>query len=85
MATSTAVVFAIYTVAVAGAWGLFAILRVHVKGYEEYSNNITWVTKLMFWGLVVLTVVGYLLVFTQDFSIDGKASGRASSSAQITY
>ncbi len=84
MGTSTAIIFAIYTVAVAAAWGLFAILRVHVKGYEEYSNHITWVTKLMFWALLVLTAVGYALVFTMDFSLDGKAA-RTPGVAEVTF
>ena len=73
MATSTVVVFSLYTVAVAAAWGLFAVLRIHIQGYEEYSNHITWVTKVMFWALLLLTAVGYVLVFTQDFSLEGKA------------
>lgn len=84
MTTSTVVVFALYSLAVAGVWGLFVILRVHVKGYEEYSNNITWVTKLLFWGLVGLTAAGYVLVFTQDFSFDGK-SAPVSGVAEITF
>ena len=84
MQTSTVVVFAAYSAAVAGAWGLFAVLRVHVKGYEEYSNNITWVTKVMFWLLVGLTLAGYVVVFTQDFSFGGP-TGPASSSAEQVF
>lgn len=84
MATSTVVVFAIYTVAVAAAWALFAILRVHVKGYEEYSNHITWVTKLMFWALLLLTFVGYVLVFSQDFSLENKPA-RSQGVAEVTF
>lgn len=84
MTTSTAIVFAVYSLAVAGAWGLFAILRVHVKGYEEYSNQITWITKVMFWALIGLTILGYILVFTKDFSLDSNQA-RTSSSAELTY
>ncbi len=68
MSASTWIAFALFTAAAGGAWALFAVLRVHVKGYEEYSNNLTWVTKVLFWLLAALTALGYVLVFTQDFS-----------------
>lgn len=55
----------IYTFILTFIWGLFFISRLHSYKFKNFSFHIVKVTNILFVFLLVLTILGYIVIFTQ--------------------
>lgn len=59
------ILFALYSTGLIFVWGFFLIARIHVYKFKQYSTHIVPVTKLVFFVLLALTIVGYYVVLSE--------------------
>jgi len=53
----------IYTFILALLWWLFIVAKIHAYKFKNFSSNIIKVTNLLLIFLVVLTILGYIIIF----------------------
>lgn len=56
----------LYTFFVVIAWWFFIVTKVHVYKFKNFSNYIGKVVPLIAIFMLILTIVGYIIIFTSD-------------------
>lgn len=60
-----AIILALYILGLVLVWGFFIIARVHVYKFKQYSTHIVSATKLVFFILLALTIIGFVVVIRE--------------------
>ena len=79
------ILFALFTTSVILFWGFFLIARIHVYKFREYSTRIVPVTNLVFFVLLIVTFLGYIIVFLQYGNTTSASTSVKTKSLQETY
>lgn len=75
--------FWFYTLFIIVIWAFFVLTRIHAYKFKNFSNNVKWVTNLLFVTLLILTLIWYWYIFSID---DSKAKvNKESPSTKIEY
>jgi antibiotic biosynthesis monooxygenase (ABM) superfamily enzyme len=53
----------IYTLFLVAIWSLFILARIHALKFQKFSTAIPKVTNLLLIALVVLSLLGYIMIF----------------------
>lgn len=56
--------FGIYTIFMVLIFGFFIIAKIHIYKFRHYSVNIEPVTKVLATTLLILSLIGYYLLFS---------------------
>lgn len=54
----------IYTFGIVVVWALFIVSKIHAYKFKNFSHNIVKVTNILFTVLLILSIMGYILIFT---------------------
>ncbi len=54
----------VYTIFVVMIWWFFAVARIHAYKFKNFSSHIPKVTTILFFILLVLTILWYLIIFS---------------------
>ena len=63
------IAFGIHTLAMLFVWGFFMIAKLHVHKFRNYSVHLAGVLRFMTAFLLIVTILGYVLVFRMDAPI----------------
>ncbi len=56
--------FGIYTIFIILIFGFFIIAKIHIYKFRHYNTNIEPITKILAITLLILTLIGYYLLFS---------------------
>ncbi len=61
----------IYTISIIAIWWFFIVARIHAYKFKNFSPHIKKVTFTLTISLIVLTILGYTIVFSLKDNING--------------
>ncbi len=59
----------IYLIFLALIWGFFIVAKIHAYKFKDFSQNIEKITKLLWVVLLVLTLIGFILIYNFNWSL----------------
>ncbi|MBP6920988.1 hypothetical protein KBB89_00370 [Candidatus Gracilibacteria bacterium] len=65
-----------FTVIAVGAWIFFAVIFLQLKRFMDMSCHVPTVSKILTIILIILTVLGYVIIFSPSM-LDGLENGTA--------
>jgi len=64
----TLLLFSLYTFFLVIIWGFFIVSKIHAYKFKNFSTNIEKITNLLFTTLLLLSILGYIIIFTLNTS-----------------
>jgi hypothetical protein len=69
----------IYTLALIGIWWFFFVAKIHAYKFKNFSPHILQVTFWLTVSLIVMSILGYLLIFNIKWKLDNFSIWNSSS------
>lgn len=59
----------IYLIFLALIWWFFIVAKIHAYKFKDFSHNIEKITKLLLIILILLTIIGFFLIYNYKWSL----------------
>lgn len=64
-----------YTLFLAAMWWLFIVARMHTYKFKNFSSNIQTVTNILFVIFILLSILGYIIIFVHSSGSNNSLQG----------